>query len=66
MKKITIEKFTDPLGDYWLIKDENGKEIMSYLREVSQTKEDRSGGYTYEELMEKRKTHEDWQLTQQA
>ena len=58
--KITIEKHTDLFGYFWLIKDENNKEIMSYCREVDL--ENREGGYTYEELLEKIKKHKEWNL----
>jgi autonomous glycyl radical cofactor GrcA len=59
--KIKIEKNADVLNSYWLIKDENDKEIMSYCRETSQTDE-RTGGYTYQELLEKIKKHKEWEL----
>ena len=61
--KITIEKFTDLIGYHWIIRDKKGREIRFYAREVSQIKEDREGGFTYQELLAKiKEQHSDWEI----
>jgi len=61
-EKVKIEKITDITGYYWLIKDENNNEIMSYCREINQNGKNRQGGYTYSELLEEIKTHKEWEI----
>ena len=62
--KITIKKVQDITGNYWLILNEEGNEIFSYCRETALTnKAKRSGGYTYQEVIEHiKKVHPEWEL----